>query len=106
MSHEFQNYRNRLGGLVLLPRGTNQSYGDQPYENKKAHYIKENLLVKSLCPLAYDNNPNFLKLRKVLNLPFKPHDTFKKADIEARQELYRMICERIWPESLVDMEPV
>jgi uncharacterized protein with ParB-like and HNH nuclease domain len=104
--HEFQNYRNRLGGLVLLPRGTNQSYGDQPYENKKAHYIKENLLVKSLCPLAYDNNPNFLKLRKVLNLPFKPHDTFKKADIEARQELYRMICERIWPESLVDMEPV
>jgi len=104
--HEFQNYRNRLGGLVLLPRGTNQSYGDQPYENKKAHYIKENLLVKSLCPLAYDNNPNFLKLRKVLNLPFKPHDTFNKADIEARQELYRMICERIWPESLVDMEPV
>lgn len=104
--HEFQNYRNRLGGLVLLPRGTNQSYGDQPYENKKAHYIKENLLVKSLCPLAYDNNPNFIKLRKVLNLPFKPHVTFKKADIEARQELYRMICERIWPENLVDKEPV
>jgi hypothetical protein len=62
--------------------------------------------VKSLCPLAYDNNPNFLKLRKVLNLPFKPHDTFNKADIEARQELYRLICERIWPGSLVDMEPV
>jgi uncharacterized protein with ParB-like and HNH nuclease domain len=104
--HEFQNYRNRLGDLVLLPRGTNQSYGDQPYENKKAHYIKENLLVKSLCPLAYDNNPNFIKLSKVLNLPFKPHDTFKKADIEARQELYRMICKRIWPENLVGMEPV
>ncbi|MCL1486282.1 MAG: DUF262 domain-containing HNH endonuclease family protein [Marinobacter sp.] len=32
--HEFQNYRNRLGDLVLLPRGTNQSYGDQPYEQK------------------------------------------------------------------------
>lgn len=104
--HEFQNYRNRLGGLVLLPRGTNQSYGDQSYEDKKAHYVKENLLVKSLCPLAYDNNPNFLKLKQSQGLPFRSHDEFKKADIEARQELYRMICERIWPESLVDMEPV
>lgn len=102
--HEFHHYRNRLGDLVLLPRGTNQSYGDQPYEQKKAHYIKENLLVKSLCPLAYENNPNFLKLKTALNLPFQPHDTFKKADIEARQELYRMICERIWPETLVGTE--
>ena len=102
--HEFHHYRNRLGDLVLLPRGTNQSYGDQPYEQKKAHYIKENLLVKSLCPLAYENNPNFLKLKTAFNLPFQPHDTFKKEDIEARQELYRMICERIWPETLVGTE--
>jgi hypothetical protein len=29
---------------------------------KRQHYVKENLLVKSLCPLAYENNPNFLKL--------------------------------------------
>jgi hypothetical protein len=25
--HEFENYRNRIGDLVLLPQGTNQSYG-------------------------------------------------------------------------------
>lgn len=102
--HEFQNYRNRLGDLVLLPRGTNQSYGDQPYEQKKSHYVKENLLVKSLCPLAYENNPNFLKLQTILELPFRPHDTFKKNDIETRQELYQLICERIWPADLVDAE--
>ena len=95
--HEFQNYRNRVGGLVLLPRGTNQSYGDEPYEKKQAHYIKENLLVKSLCPLAYENNPNFLKLKNSLGLPFKSHPTFKKADVETRQALYKAICERIWP---------
>lgn len=104
--HEFQNYRNRLGGLVLLPRGTNQSYGDQPYEQKKAHYVKENLLVKSLCPLAYENNPNFLKLQSTMELPFRAHDTFKKEDVETRQELYRLICERIWPNNLVDAETV
>ena len=102
--HEFQNYRNRLGDLVLLPRGTNQSYGDQPYEKKQTHYIKENLLTKSLCPLAYENNPNFLKLHSTLNLPFESHEVFKKKDIKARQELYQSICERIWPETLEGTE--
>jgi len=94
--HEFQYHRNRLGDLVLLPRGTNQSYGDKPYEEKQAHYIKENLLVKSLCSLAYENNPNFTQLKTHLGLPFQPHLSFKKQDVDTRQTLYRTICERIW----------
>ena len=94
--HDFDDYRNRLGGLVLLPRGTNQSYGDKPYEEKKAHYIKENLLVKSLCPLTYQNNPNFKKRIDEEGLPFVSHDEFKWADIEARRDVYRRICEKIW----------
>ncbi len=98
--HEFNSYRNRLGDLVLLPRGTNQSYGDLPYEQKHPHYIKENLLVKSLCPLAYENNPNFTRLQSELNLPFKPHEAFKKQDVDTRQHLYRAICERIWHHDL------
>lgn len=99
--HEFQNYRNRLGDLVLLPRGTNQSYGDLPYEEKQPHYVKENLLVKSLTALAYENNPNFLAFMRQYNLPFAAHSEFKKLDIEARQSLYQAICECIWPEKLV-----
>ena len=35
-------------------------------------------------------------------LPFRPHEHFKKADIEGRGELYRMIAERIWnPDDLL-----
>lgn len=98
--HEFNNYRNRLGDLVLLPRGTNQSYGDLTYEQKQPHYIKENMLVKSLCPLTYENNPNFNRLKSELNLPFKAHESFKKKDVDARQELYRAICEQIWHHDL------
>lgn len=94
--HEFKQYRNRIGDLVLLPQGTNQSYGDLPYEKKHVHYIKENLLVKSLCPLAYENNPNFTNLKDNLNLPFQSHVEFKKKDIDERQRLYQAICERIW----------
>lgn len=98
--HEFSNYRNRIGDLVLLPRGTNQSYNDLPYEEKHPHYIKENLLVKSLCPLAYDNNPNFTRLENELDLPFKAHQSFKKQDVDTRQQLYRAICEHIWNHDL------
>ena len=94
--HVFDEYRDRIGALVLLPRGTNQSYGDKPYSVKKKHYVKENLLVKSLCPLTYENNPNFKKLMSDHNLPFEAHEEFKKADLEARQALYQNICEKIW----------
>ena len=94
--HDFDDYRNRLGDLVLLPQGTNQSYGDKPYAEKKNHYIKENILVKSLCPLTYENNPNFKKLISEYGLPFRAHDEFKKADLEERQTLYQAICEQIW----------
>nr|EKV1033599.1 DUF262 domain-containing protein [Citrobacter freundii]EKX6749964.1 DUF262 domain-containing protein [Citrobacter freundii] len=98
--HEFNNYRNRLGDLVLLPRGSNQSYSDLCYDQKQPHYIKENLLAKSLCPLAYMNNPNFNQLRNVLRLPFKPHNSFKKHDVDERQSLYKIICENIWDHNL------
>jgi hypothetical protein len=93
---DFQEYRNRIGALVLLPRGTNQSYGAKSYDEKLNHYIKENLLVQSLCPLTYQNNPNFLSMKNKLALPFKFHEEFRRADISDRQKLYQAICESIW----------
>lgn len=96
--HEFDNYRNRIGDLVLLPRGTNQSYGAMPFDEKREHYLKENLLVKSLHPKVYENNPNFLGMAKSLGIPFKSHESFSKADIGERQALIQRICEVIWGE--------
>ncbi len=93
---DFQEIRNRFGGLLLLPKGTNQSFSSKPYIQKLQHYVKENLIVQSLCELTYQNNPNFLTMKNTLNLPFVPHNDFKKQDIEQRQELYQSICERIW----------
>lgn len=97
---EFEIYRNRIGDLILLPRGSNQSYADKSYEEKQQHYIKENLLAKSLCELTYRNNPNFIQFIKKSCLPFRAHTTFKKADLEERQYLYQKICEKIWDPSL------
>ncbi len=96
--HEFDNYRNRIGDLVLLPQGTNQSYGAMGYSEKIEHYLKENLLVKSLHPKGYENNPNFVGMAKNLGLKFKAHKAYAKADIDERQTLVQSICEAIWGE--------
>jgi hypothetical protein len=98
---EFDDYRNRIGGLILLPSGTNQSYGAKTYEEKREHYVKEkNLLAQSLCELTYENNPNFLNTSVQLGLDFKPHMTFKKQDLMERQQLYRSIAEILWSEEI------
>ncbi len=94
--HEFDNYRNRIGDLVLLPQGTNQSYGAMTYAEKIEHYLKENLMVKSLHAKAYENNPNFVGMAKNLGLKFKAHKAYAKADIDERQTLIQSICEAIW----------
>jgi hypothetical protein len=98
----FDRYRNRFGGLVLLPRGFNQSFNDAPYEQKVEHYFGQNLLARSLNAKCYQNNPAFLAYVQRSGLPFKPHPQFKIADLEARQELYRRLCEEIWSPARFD----
>lgn len=98
---EFQEYRNRIGGLLLLPKSFNASYGDLPYAAKRAHYDSQNLLARSLHEKAYDHNPGFRRFIEASRLPFRAHVDFRKADLDARQELYRRLAERIWnPERL------
>jgi uncharacterized protein with ParB-like and HNH nuclease domain len=91
----FLLHRNRFGGLILLPRGTNQSYGDKPYDIKLQHYIKENLLVQSLHTQTYEMNPNFTNVIKKYDLPFRSFTEFKKKDLDERQLLYQRLCEVI-----------
>ena len=99
--NDFAQYRNRVVGLLLLPKRFNASYGDLPYEEKLPHYNTQNLLARSLHPQCYEHNPGFLKFIQESGLPFKPHPQFKKADLDERQDLLRRIAERIWdPEQL------
>ncbi len=99
---DFAEYRNRIGGLLLLPRSFNASYGDLEYEEKRKHYLKHNLLAASLNENAYEHDPGFAHFVRKSELPFRPHPEFKKADLDARQELYIRLAEKIWsPERLV-----
>jgi hypothetical protein len=69
------------------------------YADKIEHYLKENILVKSLHPKCYENNPNFLGVARRFKLDFVPHAAFSKADIDRRQALIQSICEVIWATS-------
>lgn len=93
---EFDDYRNRLGGLLILPKSFNASFGDLPYEKKLKHYNSQNLLARSLNKAAYENNPGFKRFIKESGLPFEACEEFKKADLDGRQKLYRKLAEQIW----------
>ena len=92
---DFDEYRNRFGALLLLPKTFNASYGDLPYGKKLPHYLKQNLLAQSLNPDAYAHNPPLRRLIEA-GLPFKGHTEFKKADIESRQKLYTTVASQVW----------
>jgi hypothetical protein len=93
---DFAEYRNRIGGLLLLPKSFNASYSDLRYEDKLPHYNTQNLLARSLHPQCYDHNPGFTRFIQEAGLPFRALDQFTKADLEERSELYRSIAERVW----------
>lgn len=99
---DFSEHRNRIGGLLLLPKKVNASYGDLTYQEKLPHYLKQNLLGQSLHHQCYKHNPGFLQFVERSGLQFKPHAEFKKADLEERCELYRHLAEQIWnPQDLL-----
>ena len=100
---DFAEHRNRIGGLLLLPKTFNASFGDLPYAQKRRHYNTQNLLARTLCEEAYDRNPGFLDLLRASDLPFRPIERFDRADLEKRGELYRQLAKRIWdPDSILD----
>ncbi len=100
---EFHEYRNRIGGLLLLPKSFNASYGDLPYAEKREHYLGQNLLARSLNGQAYEHNPGFRRFIEESGLPFCEQREFKKTDLDARQVLYQRLAEQIWsPERLAN----
>lgn len=100
---DFAEHRNRIGGLLLLPKPFNASFGDLPYHEKAPKYVSQNLLAWTLHESCYVNNPGFLGFKARTGLPFRSMHSFGKAELEERSKLYRMIAERVWdPASLLE----
>jgi hypothetical protein len=103
-SADFAENRNRIGGLLLLPKSFNASYGDLLYDQKLPHYNGQNLLARSLHPSCYDHNLGFLRYIEQSDLAFRPHKEFKRADLDECQDLYRKLAEEIWNPGRLERE--
>jgi uncharacterized protein with ParB-like and HNH nuclease domain len=93
---EFVEWRHHVASLLLLPADVNRSLQAKPFEQKRAHYAKQNFYAASLDASAYQHQPQFLQFGAAHVLPFKPFDTFTKAEQLARRELVAALVERVW----------
>lgn len=93
---EFQECRNHVAGLLLLPADVNRSYQDKPFEEKSPHYAKQNLYAASLTASAYQHQPQFEAFRNLNSLPFKSYEHFDKSAQAERRELVSALVNRVW----------
>jgi hypothetical protein len=99
---EFQDWRNHVAGLLLLPADVNRSLQDKPYDQKAPHYAKQNLYAASLTAATYEHEPQFKQFRTANNLPFKPYESFGKSEQSERRVLVEHLVNLVWSPSRLD----
>jgi uncharacterized protein with ParB-like and HNH nuclease domain len=93
---EFQEWRNHVASLLLLPADVNRSLQDKTYPDKAPHYAKQNFYAASLTAGAYNHQPRFDAFRTKWGLPFKPCATFGKQEQEERRALVAALANLVW----------
>ncbi|MFF8692995.1 DUF262 domain-containing protein [Streptomyces sp. NPDC015144] len=96
---DFDKARNRIGGLLLLEKSDNASFGADLYAEKLTYYYGQNLLAASLNPEAYKRKPRFRQFRERYRLErtFKSYQSnFDVKALDERAELYQRLCELVW----------
>ena len=103
---DFRRWRNSIGGLLLLHKSINASLNDSKYDYKLSKYCSNegNIYSESLGALAYQNNPRFIKFVNDNALPFKPYDTFGKAEITERIQLLVKLVGMVWNPEMFNTE--
>ncbi|ADG72514.1 DUF262 domain-containing protein [Brachyspira murdochii] len=97
---EFENYRNKIGALLLLPKSINASLNDSNYEEKIKKYSQENIYASSLNIITYKNNPQFKQFQNEYNINFEHYSKFGKIEIEKRTKLLIKLFNIIWNKNM------
>jgi hypothetical protein len=95
-------WRDGIGGLVLLPRGKNRSLRDMAYPEKLTRYASENVLAQSLTDGFYLNNPTVNTYVQTSGMPLISEPSFTFETWQRRTALYEWIATQIWNVSHVD----
>lgn len=93
---EFQDWRNHVASLLLLPADVNRSLQDKPFPMKRVHYAKQNFFAASLDSSVYEHQPQFQQFTTQYELPFKFAEVFDKAEQQLRRKLIAGLVELIW----------
>lgn len=93
---EFVDWRNHVASLLLLPADVNRSLQDKPFDQKRAHYARQNFYAASLDASAYQHQPRFQQFAAAHELPFKAFENFTKEEQLARRHLVAALVEVVW----------
>lgn len=93
---EFDDWRNHVASLVLLPADVNRSLQDKSFADKKPSYANQNMYAASLDTSAYVHQPKFKKFMETHDLPFKPYNNFLKEEQNDRRMLLEALVNYIW----------
>ena len=86
-----------------MPADVNRSYQAKPFDEKAPHYAKQNLYAASLTRAAYQHQPQFQAFIAREGLPFRPYESFGKAEQRERRDLVLVLTQKVWsPQRLKD----
>jgi len=92
----FENARDHIAGLLLLPADVNRSLQDKLFDAKKAVYATQNLYAASLTDEVYAHQPGFRAFRERAGLAFKPYTHFTPENHAERMELVSALVDEVW----------
>lgn len=93
---EFEQERNRLGGLLLLKGKDNISSNNEIYSEKLKTYANTLYWNETLRKDNYKSKLDFSNMMNKFNLTFRPMETFGPPELEERQKLLFDIAKTIW----------
>ena len=96
--NEFNDWRDNIGGLLILRKSINSSLSDNDYDKKLIKYCSTdgNIYAASLGKTTYQNNPPFVRFINENKLLFKSFDKFGKEEIQSRIAVIIQLVNLIW----------
>jgi hypothetical protein len=97
-------WRNHVASLLLLPADVNRSLQAKRFDEKRAHYAKQNFYAASLDASSYQHQPRFQQFAAAHQLPFRAFEKFTKDEQLARRDLVAALVELVWsPQRLLEV---